>query len=57
VQSIPARLAPEAVTRVLDHFIAHRQPGESFRQYVVRQTVEAFRELTGDLAKSPGCAP
>jgi sulfite reductase beta subunit-like hemoprotein len=56
VQSIPARLAPEAVTRVLDHFIAHRQPGESFRQYVVRQTVEAFRELTRDLAKSPGCA-
>jgi hypothetical protein len=44
------------VTRVLDHFIAHRQPGESFRQYVVRQTVEAFRELTRDLAKSPGCA-
>jgi hypothetical protein len=34
VQSIPARLAPEAVTRVLDHFIANRQEGETFRQYV-----------------------
>ena len=51
VQSIPARLAPEAVTRVLDHFIANRQPGESFRQYVMRHKVETFRELTSDLAK------
>ena len=31
VQSIPARFAPEAVVRVLDHFLANRQPGESFR--------------------------
>jgi sulfite reductase beta subunit-like hemoprotein len=51
VQSIPARLAPEAVSRVLDHFIANRQPGESFRQYVMRHKVETFRELTSDLAK------
>jgi len=51
VQSIPARLAPEAVTRVLDHFIAHRQDGESFRQYVLRYRVEVFRALTADLAK------
>ena len=57
VQSIPVCLAPEAVSRVLDHFIAHRQPGESFRQYVTRQKVETFRELTGDLAKPAGCAP
>jgi len=51
VQSIPARLAPEAVTRVLDHFIANRQPGESFRQYVLRFKVETFRTMTSDLAK------
>jgi sulfite reductase beta subunit-like hemoprotein len=51
VQSIPARLAPEAVTRVLNHFIANRQPGESFRQYVMRHKVETFRALTSDLAK------
>ena len=31
VQSIPARLAPAAVARVLDHFIANRVEGESFR--------------------------
>jgi len=51
VQSIPARLAPEAVTRVLDHFLAHREAGETFRQYVMRQRVETFRALTSDLAK------
>ena len=51
VQSIPARLAPQAVIRVLDHFIANRQPGESFRQYVMRHKVETFRALTNDLAK------
>jgi sulfite reductase beta subunit-like hemoprotein len=57
VQSIPARLAPQAVTRVLDHFIAHRQPGESFRQYVLRHKVETFRELTSDLANPAGMSP
>jgi len=36
---------------VLDHFIANRQPGESFRQYVMRHKVETFRALTSDLAK------
>ncbi len=51
VQSIPARLAPDAVTRVLHHFIANRLPDESFRQYVMRHKVETFRQLTNDLAK------
>ena len=51
VQSIPARLAPAAVARVLDHFIANRLPGEGFRAYVLRQKVETFRELTSEFAK------
>lgn len=51
VQSVPARLAPDAVARVLDHYIACRAPGETFRQYVMRQKVETFRGLTSDLAK------
>jgi sulfite reductase beta subunit-like hemoprotein len=51
IQSVPARLAPEAVARVLDHFIANRQEGESFRQYVLRFKVETFRAMTSDLAK------
>lgn len=51
VQSIPARLAPEAVKRVLDHFLANRQEGETFRQYVLRHKMETFKQLTADLAK------
>jgi sulfite reductase beta subunit-like hemoprotein len=51
VQSVPARLAPEALTRVLDHFLAHRENGETFRQYVLRNKVETFRALTAEFAK------
>jgi sulfite reductase beta subunit-like hemoprotein len=51
VQAIPARLAPAAVERVLDHFEANRTEGESFRQYVLRHKIETFRELTREFAK------
>jgi len=51
VQSVPARLAPQAVGRIVDHYIARRAPGETFRQYVMRHKVETFRALTSDLAK------
>jgi sulfite reductase beta subunit-like hemoprotein len=51
VQSVPARLAPLAVRRVLDHFIANRLEGEPFRNYVLRHKVETFRAMTADLAK------
>ena len=51
VQSIPARLAPVAVERILNHYVANRQPNESFREYVLRHKVETFRTLTSDLAK------
>jgi sulfite reductase beta subunit-like hemoprotein len=51
IQSVPARLAPTAVRRVLDHFIANRLDGEPFRDYVLRHKVETFRAMTADLAK------
>ncbi len=51
IQSVPARLAPAALERVLDHFIANREDGESFRQYVLRNKVETFRALTAEFAK------
>lgn len=57
VQSIPARLAPVAIRRVLDHFVANRQSGESFRDYVLRYKVETFRAMTNDLVKPPELAP
>src|ERR1700678_2774076 len=37
VQSIPARLAPEAVRRVLEHYMAKRPTSEGFRDDVLRQ--------------------
>ncbi|MGO9012916.1 MAG: nitrite/sulfite reductase [Bryobacteraceae bacterium] len=57
VQSIPARLVPAAVLRVLDHFQANRIEGETFRQYVLRHKIEAFRELTRDFAKPADLFP
>jgi sulfite reductase beta subunit-like hemoprotein len=57
IQSIPARLAPEAVRRVLSHYLANRQDGEAFRDYVLRHKVETFRGLTNDLVKPPNLAP
>jgi sulfite reductase beta subunit-like hemoprotein len=51
VQSIPARLAPAAVVRVLDHFQTNRLESETFRQYVLRSKIETFRELTREFAK------
>ncbi len=36
VQSLPARLAPIAVERILDHYQANHQDNESFRAYVMR---------------------
>ena len=57
MQSIPARLAPEAVRRVLNHYIANRLDQESFRDYVLRHKVETFRGMTNDLVKPPELAP
>lgn len=51
IQSIAARLAPVAVDRVLEHWVANRLPGESFREYVQRFKIETFRTMTSDLAK------
>jgi sulfite reductase beta subunit-like hemoprotein len=53
IQSLPARLIPTAVDRILKHFLAHRSAGESFRDYVVRHKVETFRALVADLSKPP----
>jgi sulfite reductase beta subunit-like hemoprotein len=57
IQSIPARLAPQAVQRVLEHYLEVRQEGETFRQYVLRHKVEFFRQKIADLAKPPELFP
>jgi len=53
IQSIPARLAPVAVERVIAHYKQNRQEGETFRAYVLRHRVETFRTLLADLQKPP----
>jgi len=57
IQSLPARLAPVAVDRVLAHYKANHQDGETFRGYVLRHRVEFFKQLTADLVKPPELAP
>ena len=57
IQSIPARLAPEAVRRVIDHYVSNREQDETFRAYVLRHKVETFRLMTNDLAKPADLFP
>ena len=53
VQSLPARLVPTAVGRVIAHFKQNRLENESFRSYVTRHKIETFRAMTADLTKPP----
>jgi sulfite reductase beta subunit-like hemoprotein len=57
IQSLPARLAPVAVERILEHYKANRQSGETFRAYVMRNKAGFFKELTADLVKPPADNP
>jgi sulfite reductase beta subunit-like hemoprotein len=51
VQSMPAKLTGVAVERVLAHYKANHEQGETFRNYVLRHKVEFFRSMLGDLTK------
>ncbi len=51
VQSLPAKNAPTAAKRVLEHYRANKLENESFREYVHRYKVEFFRAELADLAK------
>lgn len=53
IQSLPARHILQATSRVVDHYRANHNSGESFRDYVLRHKVEFFRTMTSDLAKPP----
>jgi sulfite reductase beta subunit-like hemoprotein len=57
IQSLPARLAPVAVERILEHYKANRQEGETFRAYVMRHKAGFFKELTADLVRPPADNP
>lgn len=58
IQSMPAKYAPVAVERVIEHYRANRRDDETFRAYVLRNKVEFFRkELLADLAKPASLDP
>ncbi len=57
IQSVAAKLAPAALSAVLNHFLANRLPGERFRAYVLRHKVEFFRELTREFATPANPGP
>ncbi len=57
IQSIPARLVPVALDRVLTHYKANRLDQESFRDYVLRFKVDFFRSMVADLAKPSSLDP
>lgn len=57
IQSLPAKLAPVAVERVLEHYKADYREGETFREYVMRNKVEFFKQMTADLAKPSEYSP
>ena len=57
IQSLPAKFAPVAVQRVLEHYKHNRQDGEAFRAYVMRYKAEFFKQLTADLVKPPASDP
>ena len=57
VSSLPARLAPVAVRRVIDHYLENRTDNETFRSYVLRTKIEHFRAMVADLAKPADLFP
>lgn len=57
IQSVPARLIPVVLDRVITHYKANRIDGETFRDYVVRHKVECFRAMVADVAKPADLSP
>ncbi len=51
VGSLPAKFAPIATERILDYYSANKQEGESFRDFVKREKIQTFKEMTSDLFK------
>jgi sulfite reductase (ferredoxin) len=50
IVKIPSKRCPEALTRVLNHFIAERAEGEKFGDYYQRFGAEFYGQLFADLA-------
>jgi sulfite reductase (ferredoxin) len=51
--AVPSRNVPAAVDRLVDHYVAHREKGESYQAYIRRLGKRAIRDLLEDLMSVP----
>jgi sulfite reductase beta subunit-like hemoprotein len=48
-EKVPAKRAPEAIRRIIEHYKANRQDGEVFHDFVARVTPKSLGPLVADL--------
>ena len=53
IGAVPSKRIPEAVTRIMERFVADRLAGETFQQFVQRVGKRALKETLDDLTKVP----
>jgi sulfite reductase (ferredoxin) len=52
VAAIPSKRVPEALQRITDHYLRHRQPDERFTAFIQRVGKGQIKELLDDLAEN-----
>lgn len=53
IGAVPSKSIPDALTRIADHYLRHRQHGETFQPFTRRVGKRALKELFDDLVKVP----
>ena len=53
IGAVPSKNIPDALTRIADHYLRHRQHGETFQRFVHRIGKRALKEVFDDLVKVP----
>jgi sulfite reductase (ferredoxin) len=54
MQAIPSKNIPEVVSRIGERYVADRQKGESFKEFIKRIGKAEVRNMLEDLARLPG---
>jgi sulfite reductase (ferredoxin) len=53
IGAVPSKSIPDALTRIADHYLRHRQHGETFQPFIRRIGKRALKEVFDDLVKVP----
>jgi sulfite reductase (ferredoxin) len=53
VVAVPSKNIPQVVTRLTERYVAGRQPGETFKDYIKRTGKAALKTMLEDLTKPP----